>query len=93
MHKVYYIQVQRVNAKLSEARMTALGNFINVYESTYLLSSKASAKEIFDLLSADLNNPTIMVMKCDITQGSYFGRANKAIWEWIDQTRAKLNQK
>lgn len=90
MPKVYHVQVQSTIKKPAEERLSVLGNYINLYNSNYLLLTDSSAQSIYEHLSAGLENPTILIFECNIKANAYYGRANKAIWDWITEVRPKI---
>lgn len=84
MPNLYYVQVKSKFEEISKERMEPIGEFINIFDSTYLLYTDKSAKEIYEIISID-NESSIFVVKCNINE--YYGRANKKVWEWIAEKK------
>lgn len=87
MTSVYYIQMRPDLKGICQERMSQLGDFIQALESSFLLQSSKPIIEIYQYLSAGIENPSLIIMKCDLT--SYYGCAPKTVWEWAAKAKTK----
>lgn len=50
----------------------------------WLLASNNSAEEIYNILAADTySNVSIYVQEINLNMGSFWGRMNKSLWDWV----------
>lgn len=93
MYNLFYIQVRKSHDTLCQERMKSIGDFINVFDSSYLLVTNLNAENIYNILSAGVENSNIFIIKCDIDTGAYYGRTNKTVWAWINEQRPKVKRR
>lgn len=84
MSNIYIVQLRNEFQEISENRMSKIGDYINTFDSTYLLDTALSAKEIYEHLTIE-NEFNIFIIKCEIDQ--YYGYLNKKIWVWINDRK------
>ncbi len=89
MANVFYVQIKEQFEEVSKDRMSHIGDYINIFDSTYFLFTNKSAKEVYEFISSD-NESSILIMSCTINHGDYYGRANKRVWEWLTEKRSYL---
>jgi len=91
MSNLFYVQVKEKFEEIAQERMSIIGEFINVFDSTYLLLTDKDAKQVYEFISLN-DDSSMFIIKCDIEKGSYYGRANKRVWDWIIKKRSMVNK-
>lgn len=89
MSNLFYVQVKEKFEEISQERMAVIGDFINIFDSTYFLFTQKSAKEVYEFISSD-NESSILIISCNINHGDYYGRANKRVWTWLTEKRPNV---
>lgn len=80
MSNLYYVQVEEQYQKITQDKMRGIGDYINIFDSTYLLYTSKNSKEIYQNISID-EESSVFIIQCNIQE--YYGRANKKVWEWL----------
>ena len=80
MSNLYYVQVKDEVQEISKDRMRNIGDYINIFDTTYLLYTNKNSKEIYESIFID-DESSVFIIQCNIND--YYGRANKRVWEWL----------
>ena len=87
MSNLYYVQVKEQFQEISKDRMENIGDYINIFDTTYLLYTNKKSKEIYESISID-NESSVFIIQCNINE--YYGWANKRVWAWLDEKKKLL---
>ncbi|MFN3075186.1 hypothetical protein ACK1JC_16550 [Acinetobacter sp. TY2] len=87
MYNLYYVQIKKEFEEISQERMANIGDFINIFDTTYLIVTEMSAKDIYNKISMN-GESSIFIIQCNINE--YYGWANKRVWAWLDEKKKLL---
>lgn len=88
MGQFYYITYSEniKNDQFIKDRIKQYDDFINFLDRNWFIYTEDTAETIYDKLSkGEYENDLILVLKVDFKQ--YWGRMQKALWDWIKQDR------
>ena len=88
MSNLYYVQDKEQFQEISKDRMENIGDYINIFDTTYLLYTNKKSKEIYESISID-NESSVFIIQCNIND--FYGRANKRVWQWLNEKKRFLN--
>lgn len=92
MKKLYIVIVDQAsldNILIDRIRVCSEDNY-RFWENHWLIASESSAQAIYNILAADrYSNVSIYVQEISILQGSFWGRMNKNLWDWIKTHMSK----
>ena len=68
---------------IDRIRTCGVDNF-RFWNNNWLLASDYSAEEIYNILAADnYANVSIYVQEITLNNGSFWGRMNRTLWDWV----------
>lgn len=86
MKKLYIVIIDQAsldNILIDRIRACSEDNY-RFWENHWLIASESSAQVIYDTLAADsYSNVPIYVQEINVIQGSFWGRMNKNLWDWM----------
>lgn len=85
-YNIYYVQVKNKLDDIAKERLESMGDCIEVFDTTYLIYTEENEKYIYERLSKD-NELSIFIGQ--LRGSNYYGRANKRVWEWIQNKRKR----
>ena len=87
MKKQYLIQYKITADEVIANRIKSItSSWIKFFDNSWLIESTLTAKEIYEKIS--LSSDEFSVIIIEINKGSYYGRMNTKIWDWLKQKRS-----
>lgn len=86
MANLYVVQASSEISSQVLERIKGIGDFIGTFGDNYLLSTDKSAKNIYEILTAGVEQPfSIFITKID--SKDYWGHGKKSLWDWIKKNK------
>ena len=95
MRRIYIIIIDERSLDgilIDRIRVCSEDNNFRFWNNHWLLASNHSAEEIYNILAADAySNVSIYVQEINLNMGSFWGRMNKALWDWVKSNMPSNN--
>ena len=90
--KIVYFNTETINKTNLETSICSNINYVSHFEikpGLFLVYFKGTAKELYDSVSAIVNENSIFIHDLDCSDGGYWGFMSKNLWEWLKENRTK----
>lgn len=86
--KFLYFNIETINGDVLEKCLKSSASYrshIEIKPGFILVNFCGSARELYNSMSDEIKENSILIFDLDNEKDSYWGYMNKNIWDWIDQ--------
>lgn len=81
MDKIYLIQYKVKEDSVLKERIKSLGAWMHYFESSWIVASSLTAKQIYEKISVDYDKERFLIM--ELSKENYWGVLPRDAWDWI----------
>lgn len=90
--KILYFNIETIDGSTLEMSLRNSAEYVGHIEikpGLLLINFRGSARELYNSLSDEIKENSILIYDLDKEKDSYWGYMNKNIWDWIDQNSSE----
>ena len=89
--KILYYNIETIDGSTLEMSIRNSAEYVShieIKQGLLLVNFRGSARELYNSLSDEIKENSILIYDLDSEKDSYWGYMNKNVWDWIKQNSA-----